>query len=66
MPEIPQGQLVKFAEECRPCELCGEPFCDKCDQHYADCACVGPTEDGFNYVEWCGVLYATPLEEENP
>lgn len=32
------------ADDCRPCEVCGEPYCDKCDEHYAECACLGPTE----------------------
>ena len=33
---------VKFADECRPCSLCGEPWCDDCEQHYADCDHPGP------------------------
>lgn len=38
---------VKFAAECRPCELCAEPYCDECDDHYADCGCPGPhSEEG--------------------
>lgn len=32
----------KPAAACRPCADCGEPFCDDCDLHYADCACKGP------------------------
>ncbi len=41
---------VQFADDCPPCELCGEPFCDLCLEHYADCECVGPhQEDDFDF-----------------
>jgi len=33
---------VKFADECVACELCGEPWCLECNDHYADCSCPGP------------------------
>ena len=38
----PKKLPVKFAFECRECECCGEPFCDECDEHYADCKHPGP------------------------
>lgn len=33
---------VKFAFECIPCPDCGEPWCEECEDHYADCECIGP------------------------
>ena len=33
---------VVFAHDCEPCEMCGEPVCAKCNDHYADCECPGP------------------------
>ena len=50
-------KLVVFADECRMCELCGEPICHVCQDHYADCDCPGPTQDGIEYKEIDGRLY---------
>jgi DNA (cytosine-5)-methyltransferase 1 len=36
----------KYAHECIECEDCGEPFCEECNAHYADCDCIGPDELG--------------------
>ncbi len=36
---------VVYADECPPCPDCGEPWCVICNGHYADCSCIGPTED---------------------
>lgn len=36
---------VKYASDCSTCECCGEPFCDECGEHYADCECPGPDQD---------------------
>jgi DNA (cytosine-5)-methyltransferase 1 len=33
---------IKWASDCPPCPLCEEPWCVDCDEHYADCACLGP------------------------
>ena len=33
---------VKCADECEPCEMCGEPFCVECGLHYTDCKHPGP------------------------
>lgn len=55
-------QKVVFAGDCLECENCGEPFCDQCGQHYADCACPGPTQDDeFEYREVDGVMEARRL-----
>ena len=40
-----RGFGVKFAWDCRPCKSCGEPFCDECGDHYADCKHPGPHSD---------------------
>ena len=48
------------AADCEPCPDCGEPFCVVCQQHYADCACVGPgnaDELGYDVIEENGNLY---------
>lgn len=54
---------VIYADDCEPCEMCGEPVCDLCDDHYADCECPGPTQDEMIYKEFNGVMYA---QEEPP
>lgn len=48
---------VRFADECPPCDCCGEPFCPLCETHYAECECPGPTQDGIEYKEIDGQLY---------
>ena len=40
---------VVSASECRPCEGCGEPYCDRHRDHHAECPCKGPTQDGIAY-----------------
>ena len=54
---------VVFAADCEPCDMCGEPICPICDEHYADCLCPGPHQDDeFKYREIDGRLYARNLE----
>lgn len=37
---------IVFASDCKQCPTgCGEPWCDKHGQHYADCGCVGPNQE---------------------
>jgi hypothetical protein len=36
---------IKFASDCPPCDDCGEPFCEECEMHYADCRCLGPDSE---------------------
>jgi hypothetical protein len=43
------------------CEDCGEPFCPECNAHYADCNCIGPTEDEVEFKEVDGVLFGTKI-----
>ena len=51
---------VVFAGDLPLCEACEESYCDKCDLHYADCDCIGPTEceSDVEYEEVGGILYA--------
>lgn len=37
---------VVLASFLEPCECCDEPWCDVHGQHYSDCPCIGPHEDG--------------------
>jgi hypothetical protein len=57
---------VKWAADCPPCPDCGEPFCEECNQHYADCDCLGPcqAEDEGYELDETG-QYATKKEESN-
>ena len=42
-------------------KLEGEPFCEDCAEHYADCTSPGPhMEDEYEYAEFTGVLFAKP------
>jgi hypothetical protein len=43
-------QPVVFAGDLPLCDCCGEePWCPIHEEHYADCTCVGPTEDEAEY-----------------
>lgn len=54
---------VIFADECSTCQMCGEPMCPRCDNHYADCGCPGPaSEEGWIVEE----NTATPNLSECP
>lgn len=50
-------KLVVFASDCKLCEMCEEPVCYICDEHYADCDCPGPTQDEVVYEEFDKILY---------
>ena len=53
---------VVCAYECDECECCGEPYCNECNEHYADCKCPGPTmEPDYEYKTIDGVEYAREL-----
>lgn len=56
----PKGwSKVMCAADMLECEDCGEPFCPECNDHYADCECIGPTEDEVEYKMVDGVLFGT-------
>jgi hypothetical protein len=48
---------VVFAADLPQCECCEETWCPECEEHYADCSCIGPTEEDVEYEERDGVLY---------
>ena len=62
---IPEGwKKVSFAGDCHQspewdgtdepgdiCSVCGLDYCE-------DCECPGPTQDGYEYQEFNGELYA--------
>jgi hypothetical protein len=51
---------IVYAADLPLCECCEEPWCPLHDQHYADCACVGPSnaeELGYMIVEINGKDY---------
>jgi hypothetical protein len=54
---------VRSAADCKKCPDCGDPWCSKHKKHYADCECVGPTQDGYDYKTVKGVLYARKSSE---
>jgi hypothetical protein len=60
---IPPGgwSAPKFAIDCIECPDCGEPYCEDCEDHYADCGCIGPTQDDATYKTVDGVEFATLL-----
>jgi hypothetical protein len=56
---------VVFADECKPCDCCEEPICEKCEDHYSDCECPGPMQDDeFDYIEIDGVLHARKIDDD--
>jgi DNA (cytosine-5)-methyltransferase 1 len=58
--DICHWRRVVFADECRQCEDCDEVICPRCEAHYAECACPGPTQDGIEFVECGEALYGRP------
>ena len=52
-------ELVSFAGDC----IGGDPWrvgdeCSVCRGDYSECACPGPTQEGYEYQEIGGVMYA--------
>lgn len=59
----PKGwSLVQSAADMLECEECGEPYCPECNTHYADCSCIGPTEDDVTFKHVDGVLFGTRID----
>jgi hypothetical protein len=54
-------QKVVSAADLEECPDCGEPWCEEHNQHYADCDCIGPTQDDAEYKEENGVLYGRTM-----
>ena len=49
-------EMVMLAADLPQCPDCGEPYCTHHEKHYADCECIGPTEDGVEYRDISGLL----------
>lgn len=48
---------VVHAADMEECECCGEAYCAKHKMHYHECPCIGPTEDGVDFIEIAGNLW---------
>lgn len=51
---------IVCASDLPLCECCDEPWCPTHNEHYADCACIGPhnaDELGYDVIEQNGQLY---------
>lgn len=57
----PKFERVVFAADLPPCECCGEPWCPVHLAHFADCPCIGPTEEGVFYQESADGLFGYRL-----
>lgn len=69
------GDPVVFASDCKcgcgesDCEGdCGcDLVCSRCEAEYSECGCPGPTQEGYEYDERGGVLYARRMgDAEHP
>lgn len=48
-----RGAEVRHTFDCEPCDCCGEPWCDECGAHHADCSCPGPHGDPMgDTIDW--------------
>jgi hypothetical protein len=54
-----EWQVVRGAFEMAECPDCGEPYCEQHKEHYADCECIGPTDDCVTFKTIGGVLFGT-------
>jgi hypothetical protein len=56
---------VVFADLLPDCpDGCGEKWCPKCQTHFFECDCIGPTMDGVEYKEVKGVIYGRKTGKE--
>lgn len=64
----PKGyQLVKFAMDLPLCPCCEEEaYCPEHQCHFADCDCIGPTQDDIYYRTVDGYLFGTMTEGLRP
>lgn len=63
----PKGySVVKFASELPRCECCYEAWCPEHNTHFADCSCIGPTQDDVVYVVRNGILFGAMSDTQPP
>jgi hypothetical protein len=48
---------IVFADDLPDCPDCEEKWCARHKKHYADCACLGPTQGDVEYRQIRGALY---------
>lgn len=54
-------KIVKFvADMVEDPDNPEEAFCLDCKMDFAECGCIGPTQDGIEYVTYGGVLFGRP------
>lgn len=53
-----------FSEGVVDCPDCGEPYCEDCKEHYADCQCPGPNSEGWEFFTVAGVGFAARISPE--
>lgn len=56
--------FVVYADECQPCECCDDLVCTQCADHYADCNCLGPTQDGVDFAVFGDLLIGKKLIDQ--
>jgi hypothetical protein len=59
---VPPGywREVKYAADLPLCPDCNEEvWCEEHEKHFADCCCIGPTQDGATYKTIEGFQFAT-------
>ena len=67
MESFNEWTAVVFASDCGIDEDTGEfnDECPSCGGVYSECRCIGPTQDGYEYKEINGILYARAKEAMN-
>lgn len=56
----PKGWMrVAYAADMSRCVRCGEPYCNEHGDHYADCLCIGPHEDGAKFRVIDGIQFGS-------
>lgn len=58
-----EGWVPIFMGEHELCPACEDEFlCEFHGQHYADCFCLGPMQDGVEYKTENGILFGRPID----
>jgi uncharacterized protein with NRDE domain len=55
---------IVFASDLPKCDCCEEEWCEEHNTHFADCECIGPTQDNVEYKEFNGFLYGKIINHE--
>ena len=66
-----QGDIVAVLDGWMPveytadCDPDGDGWCVTTDSDPSDCQCIGPTQDGIEYMERRGILFGRPIARPN-